>query len=372
MFSRKKQADNSDGVACPFCEVVNPLGSETCSQCYYSLNISAREQPMAEPSTSGDEIMSLLLAENDEKEEEGVVVEAVLTLDEISVEIDQYEVTDPVMNAEGEAEPEGFQFFAASGPTLSSTVESQPEEEVELRPEDAPANPVEFELETIDPLAQVAEPVHTGRGGLYSPSVPTVSDDDLLGSVGPITDQDEFAIPDLPDDIPDMTAAAPAVAVASTPALPELPGDTPQPDVAPVATPDLPDFGETELPVLPEEGAPAQPNMHSEPAPPEAASTPTSNRIWPWPASEPWSDMQVYQEVVSAMEHVKHGRMNEAAETIDALGPHLDENLDMLLHVSVLMQHLGRQEHVTWTLDMAAHVYPQNPQVEQARAQILG
>ena len=82
--------------------------------------------------------------------------------------------------------------------------------------------------------------------------------------------------------------------------------------------------------------------------------------------------MQVYQEVVSAMEHVKHGRMNEAAETIDALGPHLDENLDMLLHVSVLMQHLGRQEHVTWTLDMAAHVYPQNPQVEQARAQILG
>ena len=71
------------------------------------------------------------------------------------------------------------------------------------------------------------------------------------------------------------------------------------------------------------------------------------------------------------MEHVKHGRMEAAATTLDHLGPHLDDHLDMLLHVSVLMQHLGRHEHMKWTLDMAAYVHPTDPHVQQARAQLL-
>ena len=71
------------------------------------------------------------------------------------------------------------------------------------------------------------------------------------------------------------------------------------------------------------------------------------------------------------MEHIKSGQMEAAANTLDTLGPHLDKNLDMLLHVSVLMQHLGRNEHMKWTLDMAAYVHPQDPHVQQARAQLL-
>ena len=71
------------------------------------------------------------------------------------------------------------------------------------------------------------------------------------------------------------------------------------------------------------------------------------------------------------MEHIKHNRMEQAAHTLDALGPHLDLNLDMLLHISVLMQHLGRHDHVKWTLDMAAYVHPNDAHVQQARAQLL-
>ncbi len=96
-----------------------------------------------------------------------------------------------------------------------------------------------------------------------------------------------------------------------------------------------------------------------------------SQRIWPWPKGEAWTPTQVYQEVVSAMEHVKHGRMEAAANALDRLGPHLEDHLDMLLHVSVLMQHLGRHEHMKWTLDMAAYVHPTDPHVQQARAQLL-
>jgi len=64
--------------------------------------------------------------------------------------------------------------------------------------------------------------------------------------------------------------------------------------------------------------------------------------------------------------------MEEGASTLDHLGPHLDVNLDMLLHIAALMQHLGRHDHVKWTLDMAAYVYPDDPYVHQARAQLLG
>ena len=63
--------------------------------------------------------------------------------------------------------------------------------------------------------------------------------------------------------------------------------------------------------------------------------------------------------------------MDQAANTLDGLGPHLDGNLDMLLHISVLMQHLGRHDHVKWTLDMAAYVHPNDAHVQQARAQLL-
>ena len=94
-------------------------------------------------------------------------------------------------------------------------------------------------------------------------------------------------------------------------------------------------------------------------------------RIWPWPKAEAWAPTQVYQEVVGAMEHIRHGRMEAAANALDHLGPHLDDHLDMLLHVSALMQHLGRHEHMKWTLDMAAYVHPNDPHVQQARAQLL-
>ena len=95
MFSRKKKGGDDVGIVCPYCGINNPLGSEQCQQCYYSLNVSAREQPMADPSSTNDEIMSLLLGENEEDEDEGPVVEAVLSMDDVMVEVDQYAVSQP-------------------------------------------------------------------------------------------------------------------------------------------------------------------------------------------------------------------------------------------------------------------------------------
>lgn len=332
---------------------------------------------MAEPTTSGDEIMSLLLGDNEDVEEAPEVVEAVLSLDDVTVDVDQYSLSAPEQNEEGEEIPESFEFIGSQGPTLSKTVlAEEEEEEVELTVEDAPKEYIAFELGDVDPLEEVAEPVHTGKGGLYSPTVETPKDDDLLGDVGPSPTSTTPDLPDLPeDDEATPPAASLAQAMGAEPQAPSqtvaLP--TPQASVsavalpvaatAPPALPDLPDDepDEVQTPATP------QPEESTEPAP----DVVNDDRIWPWPKAEPWTPTQVYQEVVAAMEHIKHNRMEQAAHTLDALGPHLDLNLDMLLHISVLMQHLGRHDHVKWTLDMAAYVHPNDAHVQQARAQLL-
>ncbi|MGB0516856.1 MAG: hypothetical protein ACPGKR_07970, partial [Poseidonia sp.] len=162
---------------------------------------------------------------------------------------------------------------------------------------------------------------------------------------------------DVAASVPVASVPVASVPVASVPvaSVEASPPPSPSADVAAPETPDLPDLPEDESAVA----------DVAEPAPEQ------SQRIWPWPKGEAWTPTRVYQEVVSAMEHVKHGRMEAAANALDHLGPHLEDHLDMLLHVSVLMQHLGRHEHMKWTLDMAAYVHPTDPHVQQARAQLL-
>jgi len=451
MFGRKKKASDNIGATCPYCEFTNPLGAETCAQCYYDLNKSARDQPMAEPTTSGEDIMNLLLGDNEDEDDEPIqVVEAVLSLEDVTVDINQYAVAEPQHNEEGEVVPESFEFLGSQGPTLSSTVAAVEDDEVELTAADAPTNVAIFEAGTVDPLAEVAEPVHTGRGGLYSPTVAAPNDDDLTGDVGPTPEYSGMDIPDLPDDEPETPAsltqrdvpfvtemAAVQPDLTDQPstadgwndtALPDLPDDD-EPVVEPSSAwpepafdasqdsmmlPDLPEETGDETPGLPGDEAPASPEQAMEggqdeagqhdpmtvpdlpedtedetPALPEDMGDETPvlpdstemeephlqnapQRIWPWAKGEAWTPTQVYQEVVKAMECIKHGRMEEGASTLDHLGPHLDVNLDMLLHIAALMQHLGRHDHVKWTLDMAAYVYPDDPYVHQARAQLLG
>ena len=133
MFGRKNKDKGAVGTLCPYCEYNNPLGSETCEQCYYELDKSARDQPMATPTTSNDDIMSLLLGDNEFEEEAHEVVEAVLTMDDVTVDVGQYDLPVPAEDDEGEPVPESFEFIGSHGPTLSQTVvATEEEEEVEL------------------------------------------------------------------------------------------------------------------------------------------------------------------------------------------------------------------------------------------------
>ena len=373
MFGKRNKAGNAAANACPYCEYSNPENAESCSQCYYVFAASARDQPIPSPSTSGSELTSLLLSDVMETiDEDDYAVEAVLTLEDAAVEISQYET----VNAE-----DSFEFIGGGGPTLAKTIDYVKPKEVELQVSDAPSTPSNFEIDAYDPLQDVAEPIHTGLGNLYSPMVKTETDDDLLGSVGP-----KASVPMTPDipDIPDIILKKNGLAASmhqpvSKPIPAPLPTpQTPIPKPQPVSPPSLP--------IVIKENKTAEPTkLVTPPLPDEeekkeevveqvtekSAPIPQTNgRIWPWPAKDEWNAAQVYREVVSALEQVKSGKLKDAAETLDNLGPHLSENLDMLLHIGIVMRYLGRTEHLQWTLAMAQRTYPNNEYVSSALSRL--
>ena len=124
MFRRRKGGNTEEGNVCPYCKFVNEDAVESCAQCYYSMNLAARDQPMATPSTSGSDLLDTLMGDT-ELEEEEMTVEAVLSLEDVAVEVDQYE------EAKQEDE-DAFQFISGSSPTLSKTVEFETPDEVQI------------------------------------------------------------------------------------------------------------------------------------------------------------------------------------------------------------------------------------------------
>ena len=380
MFRRKSTAD-VEGEVCPYCEFVNKPGSATCAQCYYELNKAPRDQGEPLSAEVSNSIFDELMADDDDSWEEGEALDVVLTLDQDPLEVDQYEVTD--FDAE---EPEKIGFMESSSPELHDTVDHEP---VEINADDVGEeikNVPKLEFAKTDPFDEVPEPVHQGKGTVFSPSQPSKVDDDLLGHVG------GSELPSLPPDdlyenkidftakkapaptpavvLPSMTkmdtAPAPSVALPQTVSEPvavqvESEPTTPaEPVPQPVQEPVVEEVAETQT---------AEPQAEAEPV---AIPTPAiSSRIWPWAEADAWDARQVYREVVSALEMVKSGKTDDAATTIDTLGPHLtDENIDMIYHIGMVLKQLGRIDEVKGMLERAKSAMPDNEHVSSAVAHL--
>ena len=379
MFGWRKKNSSDDENLCPYCNSPNPPKATQCSLCYYDLTLPARDQPMAEASSSDSDMMSILLSDDLEEFVEEDAVEAVLSLDEVTVEIDQFE-TSSIQEQE-------FDYLESKGPTLSETKDYQTPEEVELSKSDAPKKEVDFIVPDSNPLDEVLEPVHTGQGSLFSVashndfdideikicSIPIPgltnmdplimndhSDDnkiDLAAEINESVEEAELStpeIPDIPDDINQET---------TTPEIPDIPDDINQ-EITTPEIPDIPDGINQEIttPEIPEivEKEPEVVNQQPAPIPQH------NNRIWPWPAKQEWDERQVYREVVTMLELVKSGKLVQTAVALDRLGPHLNTNLEMLAHIGTIMRYLGREEHLQWMLKMAQIVYPNDERVSSA------
>ena len=202
---------------------------------------------MAEPSSSQSDIMTTLLGDDIEDEEEEHAVEAVLSLDEVTIEIDQFDANQT---------DQEFDFIKSSGPTLSEVQDYHQPEEVELDKSDAPKGNVEFDLPQFNPIEEVGEPVHTGKGGLYSADHSSENNEDFSGTVGPAEIKTNMK-PEIITEAEEHTETSLASAAindepVSTPDIPDFDSveqtEITQPPLgiteAEVSTPEIPDFDE--------------------------------------------------------------------------------------------------------------------------------
>ena len=377
MFRRKSTAQ-VEGEICPYCEFVNKPGSATCAQCYYELNKAPRDQGEPISTEVSDSIFDELMADDDDTWEEGDALEVVLTLDQDPLDVEQYEVTD--FDSE---EPEKIGFMESSSPELHDTVNHEP---VEVHADDVGEeikNVPKLEFSKSDPFDEVPEPIHQGKGAVFSPSTPSKVDDDLLGHVG------GTELPSLPPDelyenkidftakkapaptpavvLPNMSKIAPA---STTPV--QLPTPVSEPVThqvvsEPITNPAEPATQPVQQTVV--EGIEASQTTEQEPEKEPVVNPPRDmpSRIWPWAESDAWDARQVHREVVSALELVKSGKTEEAASTIDTLGPHLtDENIDLIYHIGMVLKQLGRVDEVKAMLDKAKLAMPNNEHVSSA------
>jgi len=359
MFWKRKKDGAEEGNPCPFCGAQNEHDATTCVQCYYDLNKPARDQHLEVASDVQNDLLSTLMDSDENEDEEEFVVEAVLDLEDVTIEVDQYD--DPVSS-------DGFSFIDSEGPTLSETVEFETREEVELTTEDAPDIEERFELPDANPLDEVEEPVHTGQGQLIQTD-DDENDVDFTGTVGPDpnaipelpeTEEDlplppgELTIPDIPDDLEEDEPQVPELPEEET--VPELPEESetlelPEDD----AVPELPEDDDIESTIE----QPAEEDV-------VAPGVPTSTRIWPWPAGEPMDPREVHRIVVGSLGLVRAGRIAEAEHNIDALGPRLGDDVSLLYHIGLILQQAGRAEHLNWMLEMARRVHPNDENVMNA------
>ena len=390
MFWKRKDKNVEDENSCPFCGVSNPIDATTCVQCYYDLTKPPRDQHNAVETSVKNDLLSTLMDDVDEEEEE-YSVEAVLALEDVSVDIDQYD---------DDQGSDGFSFIKSEGPTLSETVEFEKGEDVELSTEDAPQIEERFTVPESNPLDEVEEPVHTGQGQLFSETPGEEAEVDFSGSVGP----DPGMIPDLPDveedESPMNIAALPDLPVVEDDVVPELPEEhettpeIPDDDVSEIhespalpseeeSTPELPDDDVSEIhesPALPseEESVPELPDddvveSSSEEPMEEDVVAPQpqlGHRIWPWTAAAPYDHRDVHRIVKESLTLVKSGRVQEAETQIDALGPHLGDDVSLLYHIGLILQTAGRAEHLNWMLEMARRIHPNDENVMAAIAHL--
>ena len=94
MFRRRKDAAESKQNPCPFCGFDNAVDAKSCSQCYFEFEKPMRDQGSMPSADEQNEVYNLLMAETEEfNQDDDYAIEAVLSLDEVNVDIDQFEPT---------------------------------------------------------------------------------------------------------------------------------------------------------------------------------------------------------------------------------------------------------------------------------------
>lgn len=372
MFRRRKDAAESKQNPCPFCGFDNAVDAKSCSQCYFEFEKPMRNQGSMPSADEQNEVYNLLMAETEEfNQDDDYAIEAVLSLDEVNVDIDQFEPT----SFDTEA-PEQFQFIASDGPTLNEVKEYQRTEEVSIESSDVRPNAQSIELQEFDPIASVPEPVpeQSGKiiteinqgkganddidateivGGIEIPESP-VRDEKISMSQAIVEEQaqtEQILPPSIPDIDEQITPPTIPDIVEEQTTSPPAP-DSSQ-DISPPTLPDIDEDFAINPPVVPQIASNAAPELENP-------------SLWPWAQREKWQNGQLDPILIEGFSHVKSGQVEKSAECLDQIGPHIGENLDKLYHVGLLMKEVGRIEDLKGVLERAERLYPTDQRVRTA------
>jgi len=325
-----KKKDNDDGEKCPLCSTVVGIDDTECSLCFYELKLSPRHQSLNITATEEDSLIGLLNADVEEEEDEEILeVEDVINLDaeEITVEAQYDDDDDEFVSIPSEHAPE----FVTSRMTPSGVAETDAE----------PKN--------IDDVVDDDDEIDLG--GISIPKPPSHED---------IEYEEISAEVKLNEDIEESSNSLP-VELPPPPAPVELP-----PPPAPVELPPPP--APVELPPPP---APVE--LPPPPTPYVVENTPTINvapenalndgLIWPWAPKEEWDSKNLRAKLLGAMAAAKSGDNATVENTLEEIGPHLGNNIDLLFHIGVLLKRLGREYELVQMLTKAQVQFPNNSEV---------
>ena len=122
-----------------------------------------------------------------------------------------------------------------------------------------------------------------------------------------------------------------------------------------------------ELPPAPAE-INASPYAVEETPPVNVAPENTLNEglIWPWPPKEEWDSKNLRTKLLGAMSAAKSGDNTTVENTLEEIGPHLGNNIDLLFHIGVLLKRLGREYELVQMLTKAQVQFPNNSEVVNA------
>lgn len=303
---------------------------------------------------------------------------SVITMDEMTVEVNEYETVgddEVIIMSQG-----GPSFAEIMDNAVGSEQDSETAKQA-LTPASTPVIPkIEVAAEIVNPApesssepplatvstpepASIPAPVPANAPALTPPPVPSI--DDLFS-----TDDD------VDDDLEDIIAAAKPVStptedsgltvVETTP-----PTEAPPPEVF-SSIPAVTNGAKAPLPVqeIVEEATPPTvpvPVITTSPSHDILSST----NIWPWPQSEPWDQRILRREIIETMEAARKGDREAAEAALNRFGPHLGNRFDALHHIGALLHSLGRGEQMKAMILAAQKAYPDDPNVSTAAAALL-
>ena len=303
---------------------------------------------------------------------------SVITMDEMTVEVNEYEtvgddeviimyqggpsfaeIMDNAVGNEQDSETAKQALTPASTPVIPKIEVAA--EIVNPAPESSSEPPLAT-VSTPEP-ASIPAPVPANAPALTPPPVPSI--DDLFS-----TDDD------VDDDLEDIIAAAKPVSTPTEDSGLTLVETTPPTEAPP---PEV--F--SSIPAV-TNGAKAPPPVQEivEEATPPTAPVPvittspshdilSSTNIWPWPQSEPWDQRILRREIIETMEAARKGDREAAEAALNRFGPPLGNRFDALPHIGALLHSLGRGEQMKAMILAAQKAYPDDPNVSTAAAALL-